>query len=262
MDDAIRYTEYMRHFEAQNRGGGIIYITSNLAPLVYKETAAGGKFDTAVFIKSIKDAFNKDNTVIIPTFNFDFCKGATFDYKKSPSQVGILGDYALKDTDFKRTKHPIYSFAIYGKDQEILTSLDYKDAFGDESVFSYMYHGNAFQIGIGINTYTANHFVEEHFFSDTINYRFVKNFSAGYIDENGNQSHREYSMFVRNLELNTVINTAPFKKCLTDAGIVKVTYMNEIPFYETYVKNYCDYAKEDIANNKSRKLVTYDGQND
>lgn len=37
MDDAIRYTEYMRHFEAQNRGGESYISHPILRPLYIKK---------------------------------------------------------------------------------------------------------------------------------------------------------------------------------------------------------------------------------
>ena len=40
----------------------------------------------------------------------------------------------------------------------------------------------------------------DHYFEQLMNvkYRYHKNFSAGYIDENGRKKNKEYSMYVRN----------------------------------------------------------------
>lgn len=139
-------------------------------------------------------------------------------------------------------------------------SNDYIDSFGDESVFYYLYYNNAAQIGLGTNTYTPFHFIEEHFFKDVIPYRYIKMFKSEYIDEFGNSSIREYSMYVRNIEINTVLKSEPFKQEVVDIGIVERTFIDNIPYYYTHVQDYCNYAKEDIKNNKSRKLVYYDGR--
>ena len=53
-----------------------------------------------------------------------------------------MGKTALKRDDFKRTKHPIYSFAVWSADQELLCNMDNKDAFGDDSLFQYMVDKN------------------------------------------------------------------------------------------------------------------------
>ena len=41
----------------------------------------------------------KNGTIFIPTYNWDFCKGKTFHYKKTRSQSGSLGNIALKRKD-------------------------------------------------------------------------------------------------------------------------------------------------------------------
>ncbi len=253
-----KYLDYIKQLPV--KPGESVYIISNMAPVLYTEIKAGRKPYLSQFIDELKNIFNKDNTIIIPTFNWDFCKGLPFDYKNSKSQAGILGDYALKDKDFKRTKHPIYSYAVYGKDRDKLVENDFIDSFGDESVFHYLYYNNAAQIGIGTNTYTAHHFIEEHFFKYIIPYRYIKMFKSEYIDESGKSSIKEYSMFVRKLELNTTVKTEPFRQDLIDKGIVKKVFINKVPIYYTHVQDYCNYAKEDIENNKSRKLVYYDGR--
>lgn len=252
------YLEYLEKLPIKQ--GEPVYIISNMAPVLYSEKKAGRKFSLDAFVQDLKNIFNRNNTILIPTFNWDFCKGLPFDYRNSKSQAGILGDYALKDKDFKRTKHPIYSYAVYGKDKEMLIENDCIDSFGDESVFHYLYYNNAAQIGIGTNTYTAHHFIEEHFFKGIIPYRYIKTFKSEYIDEYGKSSIKEYSMFVRKLELNTTVKTEPFRQELIDTGIVERVFINQIPYYFTHVEDYCNYAKNDIEYNKSRKLVYYDGR--
>ena len=240
--------------------GEAVYITSDVTPLLFSEKKAGRKFTLDKLIQDLKSIFNKDNTILIPAFNWDFCKGHPFDYNHSKSQAGILGDYALKDKEFKRTKHPIYSFAVYGRDKEKLVDNDYIDSFGDDSIFHYLYYNNAAQIGIGKMTYTPFHFIEEHFFKDIIPYRYMKMFTSEYIDEFGVSRLKGYSMFVRNIELNAVVNSAPFRQEVVDIGIVTQSFIDGVPYYFTHVYEYCNHAKEDIANNKSRKLICYDGR--
>ena len=109
-------------------------------------------------------------------------------------------------------------------------------------------------------TYTPFHFIEEHFFKDIIPYRYMKMFTSEYIDEFGVSRLKGYSMFVRNIELNAVVNSAPFRQEVVDIGIVTQSFIDGVPYYFTHVYEYCNHAKEDIANNKSRKLICYDGR--
>ena len=51
--------------------------------------------------------------ILFPTFNWDFCKGKSFNYNNTRSMTGSLSNVALKRPDFKRSKNPIYSFAVW-----------------------------------------------------------------------------------------------------------------------------------------------------
>ena len=181
------YMEYLNDIPINH--GEAVYITSDVTPLLFSEKKAGRKFTLDKLIQDLKSIFNKDNTILIPEFNWDFC-----------------------------------------------------------------------QIGIGKMTYTPFHFIEEHFFKDIIPYRYMKMFTSEYIDEFGVSRLKGYSMFVRNIELNAVVNSAPFRQEVVDIGIVTQSFIDGVPYYFTHVYEYCNHAKEDIANNKSRKLICYDGR--
>jgi aminoglycoside 3-N-acetyltransferase len=56
-------------------------------------------------------------TLAIPTFNFAFCRGVAYDYRKTPSEMGLLTEFARRDRRAQRIHHPVYSFALFGKEQ-------------------------------------------------------------------------------------------------------------------------------------------------
>ena len=62
-----------------------------------------------------------------------------FDYKKTPSNCGSLSNIALQRSDFKRTKHPIHSFAVFGKHKNYLCNLENKSSWGEDSPFKFLY---------------------------------------------------------------------------------------------------------------------------
>ncbi|EOI6144534.1 AAC(3) family N-acetyltransferase [Campylobacter coli] len=100
----------------------------------------------------------------IHTFNWNFCRGIAYDILKSKSQTGALGNIALKRSDFRRTKHPIYSFAVVGKFQNELVTLQNKGAFDSNSPFNFMYKNNAKMIIVNLplqDSFTFVHYVEE-----------------------------------------------------------------------------------------------------
>ena len=80
----------------------------------------GRTFFPDEIINQIQSVIGKNGTLLINSFNWDFCKGIDFDPKNTPSKTGALSNIALKRKDFMRTKNPIYSFLVSGKDQKNL----------------------------------------------------------------------------------------------------------------------------------------------
>jgi aminopeptidase-like protein/aminoglycoside N3'-acetyltransferase len=173
-------------------------------------------------IDSFLEALGEEGTLLIPTFNWDFCKGKPFDYKNSPAQTGLLPQIALQRKDFKRTKHPIYSFAVKGKLEDVFLSCDNISSFGIDSPFGLLWklNGKIFLWDVNYQkSFTFAHFVEQ---IRNVSYRYEKFFQAPYIDENGKKEIKTYSMFVRNLEKGVITHLEPMGKILEDEGISKV----------------------------------------
>ncbi len=257
----IDYREYFKFFDIKS--SKTIVLASDMTPLTFYYMHQGLDFQVPDFLNTIKSLISPEQTLIIPTYNWDFCKGKPFDYKKSKSQVGILGDYALKDSDFKRTKHALYSCAVYGKDKDKLCALDYKSSFGKDSLFAYMYKTKALHIGIGVglnNSYTVMHYAEEMEYLDKIPYRYMKTFTSKYIDEYGVESIKEYTMLVRDLDKNVRLESAPLVQKFIENNVMKTYEKNGIYLYSVDVYNSYDIMKNDILYNKSKLFCIYDGQ--
>jgi len=197
--------------------GDIVNISSDLLPLMCVVRKNKEKFDANLFLDKIIEKVGNEGTILIPTYNWDFCKGKTFDPKKTPSQVGSLGNIAIKRKDFRRTKHPIYSFCVIGKDSEYLIQLDPKNAFGKGTVFEYLYQQKAKNLFIGLDYKKALTFV--HFPEEIVgvDYRYQKKFVSGY-KQNNQIIKKEYQFYVREP-----------KKC-------KMTYIDEK--LDKLLKNY------------------------
>ena len=136
MSDYISYQELPALMGIEK--GDIILLSSDITDLYIQCRKHGEKLDLNVLLDKFQEAIGPEGTLLIPTYNWGFCKGKTFDYKNSPSKTGVIGDTALKRKDFRRTKHPIYSFAVWGKDIDYLCSLDDVESFGPNSPFAYL----------------------------------------------------------------------------------------------------------------------------
>ena len=107
----------------QIRKGDKIIITSDILKILIQFKKKKINFDPNNLIDILKKKIGKKGTLLIPTFNWDFCKGKTFNFHNTPSQSGALGNVALKRKDFLRSFNPIYSFAVTGKDKKKICNL-------------------------------------------------------------------------------------------------------------------------------------------
>lgn len=258
MSEYVKLKDMVKCLDLQK--GDKVWIASDMKRVLYNCLENGDDADLNVFIDSIIDIIGETGTILIPTFNWDFCKGKTFDYYKTPCKTGILGKVALKRDDFKRTKHPIYSFAVWGADKEELCARDYKSSFGAESPFTYCKEHNAKNIFIDVecqHSFTFVHYVEE---MEGISYRYLKDFTAEYIDENGVSTTRTYSMNVRDLSEDIFITIYPFEDEFKKAGASRRYVVNGIDMKVIDMGTVYPIIADDVNNNRSRKICTYTSQ--
>lgn len=198
--------------------------------------------------------------MLIPTFNWGFCKGKTFDYNKTCSESGALGNAALKRNDFVRTKHPIYSFCVWGKDKEKLYEMDPTNAFGNGTIFEYIVKNGTKALIIDLPTMDRNvicHHVEKLV---GVPFRFEKTFTADYIDKEGEKTSKSYSMFVRNYDFDAKERLAPMNFLLEALGITKTKFINGIPFRICDEKLAAEVLTIDMRDNDCRNSYVYKGQ--
>lgn len=262
MTSYILMKDYAKYFDIHE--GDIVFISSDAGLMAYeafKNKAAKSAADLNAFIDGLIDVVGPSGTVILPTYNWDFCKGITFDYRHTPCRTGALGKLALKRKDFRRTKHPIYSFAVHGKYQNQLVSMNNTDSFGIDSPFHFFREHNVINIIIDVSllhSFTFVHYVEE--ISGVVKYRYIKNFTAGYIDENGAEDVRTYSMFVRDLDLNVESAIDPIEEDLLYCNAEKKFCVNSSVIRRLEFAKAFPVILDDVCKNHSRKLCTYKGQ--
>ena len=100
----ISYLELPKHWGLKQ--GDVILLTSDIMQLMFTAVRNGERFDRDAFLDAILDVIGQEGTLLIPTFNWDFCHGVPFDYHKTPCKTGALGGFALGRADFRRTQHP------------------------------------------------------------------------------------------------------------------------------------------------------------
>ncbi len=261
MSDYVSLCDYPKYMEVHK--GEIIFISSDSRKLMWDAAVNRKSTDLNVFIDALVDAVGETGTVVFPVYNWDFCRGETFDIRRSPCQTGILGTIALKRGDFIRTRHPIYSFAVKGYYADTLLAMNNRDSFGDDSPFAFFNCHQAINYIIDVSLqhcFTFAHYVEQH--SDKVKYRYIKNFTAGYIDNDGNTSNETYSMYVRDLSLNVETTIDPIEHDFIQEGVEKKFSINSSEVKKINLAGAYKIIMNDIVENRSRKICKYKGQED
>lgn len=255
----ISYLDLPKHWGVKN--GDVVLLTSDIMQLTFTCMRHGERFDREAFLDAILDVLGGEGTLLIPTFNWDFCHNVTFDYHKTPCKTGTLGTIALKHPAFRRTQHPLYSFAVAGKDQELLCGMENVSSFGADSPFGYMERKHALNVIIGIHytdCFTYVHHVEE--ICGVNGYRFPKTFTGQYVDSEGVETTRSYSMLVRDYDLYQNTDLTLLGELMEQEGAAKLIYLNDIPFRIVDLHACTRIIADDILHNRSRSICTYKGQ--
>lgn len=191
--------------------GDILYVSSDMKTFLFnlavkKNMIKKAERDKALgeLVDTFQEIIAENGTLMFPVFSWEWCRGKGFDYKRTKGEVGTLSNWILENRlDFVRTKHPIYSFLVWGKDAEYLKQMDNQDAWSHASPFYYLQTRGAKQLLFNVEAYqgfTFGHYLEQE---AAVPYRHPKYFFGEYVDENGVKEKRVYSMYVRDVDVES-----------------------------------------------------------
>lgn len=193
------YEDLVNQFEL--KCGERIWLSSELIHLILEFKAKEIKFDGSALIDAFQQAIGREGTLLLPTFSFDFSNKYYYDINKTKGITGALGNIALQRKDFRRTQHPMHSFAVWGQDQEKLISMENKHSFGIDSPFGYCVGNHVKQIIIGTDYVHAMTFIHYAEAVCNVPYRFAKSFRGTYITSDGVEEERIYDYAARMFEI-------------------------------------------------------------
>ena len=178
-------------------------------------------------IDALLEVLSPEGTLIMPTFNFNFNKGESWDVRSTPSQMGVLTELVRCDPRAKRVFHPFYSFAIIGKHADFLTRERYKSSYERSSVFGKLrdLDGKIMIIGLDYtHSLTFVHHVEQ---MEGVDYRFIKAFSGQVAEEDGRTYTDTFFMLVRDLDKGVITEVNPMGALLEKLGVVTLHKIGE-----------------------------------
>jgi aminoglycoside 3-N-acetyltransferase len=103
---------------------------------------------------------------------------------------------------------------------------------------------------------TYVHYVEEKV---GVEYRFMKDFTAGYIDSDGVFSNRTYSMYVRHLDKEVDVTINPMHEIFAANGAVAESEYNGREIRLIDMRKAYDLVEQYIVENSSRRITKYWG---
>lgn len=210
-----------------------ILFASNMERLLWKTFHAGNTFDFNDMIDRLQMKIGAGGNLLFPTYNWDFCRGVRWEYHKTKSKTGTLSGIALQRTDFCRTKHALYSFAVWGKERERLYRMKDGNSFVGDTPFNFLYvQPRAKMIMFDVDmthSCTFVHFVEE---TMGVPYRYLKYFTGQYVDEKGLESTRTFSMYVRDLERKVIPNFTGLENILLEKKKMKKSVFEDCVIWE------------------------------
>lgn len=179
--------------------GDILDVASDLVSIMSYCKKQRLSFSPERLIDTLEDMVGAEGTVMIRAFTWDFCRGEGFDIQHSPSRVGALGNVAMKRDDFQRTRHPIYSWMVWGRHRDELCGMENVMSFGKGTPLDFLVKNDAKYVTVG-NPSTRGMTLMHHVESlCQVPYRYEKVFEGEYIDALRKRSVRRYSMFVKPL---------------------------------------------------------------
>lgn len=197
----------------------------------------------------LKFFFNDRGTFIIPSFNYEFCKGVAFTKKKTKSEVGKFSNFLITKYPENRSSNPIFSILSFGgKSDKYISSSTYT-CFGKDSCFEKLakHNGKICFFGSSFDKLTFIHYLEEKY---QVHYRKHKVF-IGIADN----KKVKINYFVRNLNskkefnFNKLKNDLLKKKKIRRAKIGRHEFLSvtckdiEMEFKTNYKKNINYYLK-------------------
>ncbi|WP_323071634.1 AAC(3) family N-acetyltransferase, partial [Aeromonas jandaei] len=157
---------------------------------------------------------------LIPAFNYQFPKLKKLDLRTAPIEVGSLNQY-LHECNWADYRSFDPMFSVLGRGNAPFQPAKKLDAFGRESIFSYLEKGDGAVVmyGAKISTMTFLHYIESKI--GGVPYRYQKFFSGELIDDHGILHCIEWTTHVRPWGYDLDYDWRLVENILRDKGVLQ-----------------------------------------
>ena len=147
----------------------------------------------AFFNAFVEPLLELGKTVVIPAYSYT--SSGTFDVRNTPTHLGALSAWFLKQKEVERSEHPLFSEAALGPNADIVLNVD-KELYGKNCVYERLMKKGAHILHIGRPVslgVTFVHMIEDHCKAP---YRFTKTFDTK-VYKDGKLLGSGYNAYVR-----------------------------------------------------------------
>ena len=190
-----------------------------------------------IILKYIDD----DYTFLIPCFNFSFCKYKYYHTKYVKSDVGVLAEWILELNNSYKTKNPIFSWVVIGKESKNILNIPNINCFGKDTLFDYIYNTDSSYILLDCLHFTQIHYCEE---LANVPWRYYKIFN-GIVNYDDKDIKSSIKMYCRNLDIK---NDLGFNYINFINDIINIINIENIIIYHFNTKHICDILIEKLKN--------------
>lgn len=188
------------------RPGMVLLLMADLTRMAWRARRAGHVFSSDRLLDAFRNAVGPQGTVLVPTYNFDLRSGEAYDALRTPPITGALGIAALAHPAFRRTAHPLHSFAVAGSLEQEFVHADDVSSFGPRSVFAMLHEHRAVQVALDLSlndSFTYVHHVEE---LERVRYRRWERVVLRVSDGAGRSVDKEYRRFAKRAGHSNVLH--------------------------------------------------------
>lgn len=238
--------------------GDILWVAADLTRLAIALKRSEGHFSADELIDLLKEKTGNEGTLVIPAFNHTLKSNGQFDIKKTRPVTGALSIVAFGRPDFKRTRHPLHSFMVWGKHADSLAGMDNKSSFSNDSPFKFLLDNRAKAMLIGTSVaeaFTFTHFVEEQ---QRVSYRRYKKYHINYTGIDGETDRREYLLYAK--KPGWTMCLAKLQALMEENDLILKQEFNGIFFSMINLEHAYDLILGDINNNKARNIACFSTQ--
>ena len=173
VDSEQVFQQFMRARERIDKDTPILCFSD-----VFRTGVLDGEFDSTRLCQRYINLITKvfaDCTLLIPSFNYDFCKNGIYDVARSLGQVGLISKHIIRDHYDLRTLTPVFNFIVFNN--ACISTLPQVNPFDDSSAFGELHANDGVIVFLGtacsVNTFI--HYVEHKL---DVPYRYIKRFDG------------------------------------------------------------------------------------